>query len=118
MMKRTSLIPAALLLILTACQGPHAKAGAEKDKAAAEVAGRTYSGDGPNERGGAAKDRAAGAAGGAPAAAAGGAEGQGEPNRRPADVQAEQLEQKASAIRKEADARADAFDAQAAVQRK
>jgi len=49
-------------LLLGACQGPEAQAGAERDKAAAVAAGQSYDGDGPNERIGAARDRAADAA--------------------------------------------------------
>ncbi|KMS61067.1 hypothetical protein V475_15610 [Sphingobium baderi LL03] len=44
------------LSLLSACQGPEQKAGAEKDKAAAEAAGQPYSGDGPNERVGSARE--------------------------------------------------------------
>lgn len=51
-------IPISLLLTLGACQGPAEQAGAAKDKAAAEAAGRTYDGNGANERIGAARDRA------------------------------------------------------------
>ncbi|MGR4893127.1 hypothetical protein ACIPPQ_19005 [Sphingopyxis sp. LARHCG72] len=106
------------LLLLSACQGPQAKAGAEKDKAAAEAAGRVYEGNGPNEAIGAARDRAEDAAREAREAEAAGLKRQGDAIRRQADVEAEKLEQQAEAIRKEADAQADAFDAQAAAKRK
>jgi len=117
-MKSANLGAMALLMILGACQGPQARAGAEKDKAAAEAAGQTYSGDGPNERVGAARDRAIDAAREAREAEAARLKRQGVSIRRQADVEAEQLEQKAKAIRKDADERGDALDAQAEAQRK
>jgi hypothetical protein len=97
-------------LLLGACQGPKAQAGAEKDKAAAVAAGQSYDGDGPNERIGAARDRAADAAEDAREAEAEAIEKERDSIRSAADIEAERLEQEAKAVRKAADERADAVE--------
>ncbi|MDO9369472.1 MAG: hypothetical protein Q7T68_12965 [Sphingopyxis sp.] len=100
----------ALSLTLAACQGPAEQAGAAKDKADAEAAGRTYDGDGPNERIGAARDRAAEAAEDARKAEAQAIEKKQDSIRSAADIEAERLEQEAEAVRKAADERAAAVE--------
>ena len=97
-------------LLLGACQGPEAQAGAEKDKAAAVAAGQSYDGDGPNERIGDARDRAADAAEDAHEAEADAIEKERDSIRSAADIEAERLEQQAKAVRKAADERADAVE--------
>lgn len=105
---KTYILALAPALLIGACQGPEAQAGAEKDKAAAVAAGRSYEGDGPNERIGAARDRAADAVEDAREAEAEAIEKERDSIRSAADIEAERLEQEAKAVRAAADERADA----------
>ncbi len=107
-----SIAPLALILV-AGCSGPHQKAGQQQDKAAAVAQGQPYSGDGPNERIGKAVDRADRAAQQARKTAADALTTQGEAVRRQADVSADRLEERALAIRAEADQRGNVFDNQA-----
>jgi hypothetical protein len=116
-MRILSIAPLVLILV-AGCSGPHQTAGQEQDKAAAAAQGQPYSGDGPNERIGKAVDRADRATEQARKTAADALTTQGEAVRRQADVSADRLEERALAIRDEANGRANVFDAQARTQAK
>lgn len=86
-------------LALTACDGPHEKAGRSADQAAAQSLGQNQTGEGPNERIGKSQDRVERADGRARDAAADALERQGDKLREQADLDADRLDERAKALR-------------------
>jgi hypothetical protein len=99
--------------VLAGCDGPHQKAGAAQDEAAAAAQGQPYRGEGPNERVGAAQDRSDTAARSARKDAAEALHTEADAVRRQADVPATRLDEQSQALRKEAGRRGDALDREA-----